>query len=155
MHPHFAEVVDSLHPSYRELLKMLPVTISTLPSNTPKSGIYLFTETSQHLYVGRSNRLRNRVRNHGAKGSTENVAAFAFKIARRSTGNVKATYKTDGSRKALMQQPEFVQAFQDAKARIRNMEVRFVEEPDQLRQAVLEMYISVVLETPFNDFDTH
>ena len=65
------------------------------------------------------------------------------------------TYKTDGSRKALMQQPEFVQEFEDAKTRIRHMEVRFVEEPDQLRQAVLEMYVSVALETPFNDFDTH
>lgn len=30
-----------------------------------------------------------------------------------------------------------------------------VEERDQLRQALLEIYVAVALETPFNDFDTH
>lgn len=155
MHPHFAEVVDSLHPSFTRLLEMLPVTTSTLPKDMPKSGIYLFTENGRHLYVGRSNRLRDRVRNHGSEGSKQNVAAFAFKIARRATGNTKATYKTEGSRKELMKQPEFVKAFQDAKARVSRMEVRFVEEANQLKQAVLEMYVCVALETPFNDFDTH
>jgi len=155
MHPHFAEVVDSLHPSFTRLLQMLPVTTSTLPKDTPKSGIYLFTENGRHLYVGRSNRLRDRVRNHGSVGSKQNVAAFAFKIARRTTGNTKATYKTEGSRKELMKQPEFVKAFNDAKTRVSRMEVRFVEEANQLKQSVLEMYVCVALETPFNDFDTH
>lgn len=155
MHPHFAKVVDSLHPSFLNLLDMSPVTTTTLPKDTPESGIYLFTEDGVHLYVGRSNRLRDRVRRHGAMTSKHNVAAFAFKMARRATGLVKATYKTEGSRKELVRQPHFVNEFQKAKARIRGMDVQFVEETDQLKQAVLEMYVSVVLNTPFNDFDTH
>jgi hypothetical protein len=35
------------------------------------------------------------------------------------------------------------------------MEYRYVEEIDQNRQALLEMYCAIVLETPFNDFSTH
>jgi len=35
------------------------------------------------------------------------------------------------------------------------MDVRYVEETDPLRQALLEIYVSIVLKTPYNDFDTH
>jgi hypothetical protein len=35
------------------------------------------------------------------------------------------------------------------------MELRFVEESNQRRQALLEIYAAVVLETPYNDFQTH
>jgi hypothetical protein len=29
------------------------------------------------------------------------------------------------------------------------------EEADALRQALLEIYVSIILKTPYNDFDTH
>jgi hypothetical protein len=51
--------------------------------------------------------------------------------------------------------PEFAEAFTAAKARIREMEYRYVEETDQNRQALLEIYSAVVLATPYNDFGTH
>ena len=35
------------------------------------------------------------------------------------------------------------------------MSVRYVSEPDPIRQALLEMYVSVSLATPHNDFDNH
>lgn len=35
------------------------------------------------------------------------------------------------------------------------MQLRYVEEPDPLRQALLEMYIAFVLRTPYNDFNNH
>ena len=54
-----------------------------------------------------------------------------------------------------MLNPDFVSAFSEAKTRIRNMEYRCVEEPDQNRQALLEIYCAVVLKTPYNDFKTH
>jgi hypothetical protein len=60
---------------------------------------------------------------------------------------------TSGSRKALCAEPEFGEAFKQAKARVRNMDVRFVEESDPTRQALLEIYASVVLRTKYNDFD--
>lgn len=54
-----------------------------------------------------------------------------------------------------MTDPEFVEAFVDAKQRISRMDVRYVEETHPLRQALLEMYVAVALNTPYNDFDTH
>jgi hypothetical protein len=35
------------------------------------------------------------------------------------------------------------------------MDFRFVSEPDPTRQCLLEVYVSVVHSTPYNDFDTH
>jgi len=35
------------------------------------------------------------------------------------------------------------------------MELGYVEEVDALRQTLLEIYVAVVLKTPYNDFDTH
>ena len=83
------------------------------------------------------------------------MAAFAFRLARESTGKLKATYTTKGSRAALMQEPSFREAFDMAKERIRAMEVRFVEEPDPVCQTLLEVYVAIALGTPYNDFETH
>ncbi len=35
------------------------------------------------------------------------------------------------------------------------MNVRYVLEPESMKQALLEMYVSVSLATPHNDFDNH
>ena len=155
MHPNFAKIIETLHPSLEELLKMPPCKASALSRKIPMSGVYLFTEKGIHLYVGRSNRLRSRIRRHGAINAGHNVATFAFKMARQDTGKMEASYRPEGSRENLLKDAEFAKAFDDAKARIREMEVRYVEEPDQRNQAVLEMYVAVALNTTFNDFETH
>ena len=122
----------------------------------PKSGIYLFTESGRHLYVGRSNRLRARYSLHCRPGSQHNQATFAFHLARKSTGRMTAAYRTgEGSRAGLILDPKFLTAFDNAKKRIRGMDYRYVEETDQNRQALLEIYCAVVLATPYNDFGTH
>jgi len=35
------------------------------------------------------------------------------------------------------------------------MEFRWVEEADQTKQALLELYCAISLNTEYNDFDTH
>ena len=86
---------------------------------------------------------------------TEREAAFAFKLAREATGFTKATYKkVAGSRIELAMDPEFIAAFTAAKARIKAMEYRWVEETDPTCQCLLEIYAAVTLGTPYNDFDT-
>ena len=155
MHEKFAGLAESLHPSFERLLAMEPLTTSTLPMDMPASGIYLLSEGETHLYVGRSNRMRSRLRRHGTPYSKHNVASFAFLIARESTGNTAASYKPEGSRAALIEEPAFADAFVAAKARVREMDARYVAETDQLRQALLEIYVHVVLDTPYNDFATH
>jgi len=155
MNPHFAEVIKILDPSFRRLLAMEPVTPVSLPKDMPKEGIYLFSEDRKHLYVGRSRNIRGRIARHSRPGATHRMAAFAFRLARETTGHLDASYKTEGSRSELIQYPDFHTAFDKAKTRIREMDVRFVEEVNPVRQALLEIYVAVSLHTPYNDFRTH
>jgi len=152
----FVAHVEALEPQLNRLLEMPPVKPERLPSKMPLKGVYMLSEGKFHLYVGRSNRIRGRIGNHSRPTATDRQAAFAFRLAREITGNVPATYKKGpGSRAALMKDPAFVDAFTSAKGRIRKMDLRFVEEVDPVRQALLEIYVAVVLETPHNDFDNH
>ena len=45
--------------------------------------------------------------------------------------------------------------FERAKQRVNSMDIRFVEETDAVRQALLEIYVALALEATFNDFDNH
>lgn len=154
--PSFVPYIEHLHTKMQVLVAMAPVTPVSLPSVMCKKGIYLLSEGNKHLYVGRSNEITARLLRHCRPGATHRMAAFAFRLAREATGNLKATYrKGAGSRAALALDPEFLRAFTEAKARIRRMSVRFVEETDPTKQALLEIYVSVVLQTPYNDFDNH
>jgi hypothetical protein len=77
-------------------------------------------------------------------------------LAREATGRTRASYRTGAdSRAGLMLDPVFAAAFSAVKERIRAMEFRYVEEADQNRQALLEIYSAIVLGTPYNDFGTH
>lgn len=155
MHPHFTAVVESLEPSFRRLISMRPVRFADLPKQIPRSGIYLFSEGPQHLYVGRSRNIHGRLRRQCRPSATHRMAAFAFRLARQATGHLNATYRSEGSRNALMEDPTFRASFEEAKARIRQMDIRFVAEDNPLRQCILEVYVAVALSTPYNDFDTH
>ena len=153
----FLPYLEQLDTKLMALVATAPHNPLALPLSICKRGVYLLTEADRHLYVGRSNQLRKRIGNHCRVSATENMAVFAFRLAREATGKTKAVYKrgSGGTRKELMLDPAFVQSFVKAKERIRSMQVRFVEEEDPVRQALLEVYVAVVLGTPYNDFDTH
>jgi hypothetical protein len=155
MHKRFKHYVESLHPSFERLMEMPPVKMSALPKHLPEKCVYLFSEGEETLYVGRTRRLRQRLRQHSVAGAQHNHAVFAFRLAREITGRLTATYSAEGSRGALCGDPQFAEAFSQAKTRVRQMDLRFVEQTDPLRQALLEIYVSVVLGTKYNDFDTH
>jgi len=156
MDPKFATLAEALAPKLECLLAMPPLRYGALPCDMPLSGVYLFTENDRHLYVGRSNVLKKRHGRHCRPGATHRQAAFAFQLAREVTGRTKASYRAgQDSREGLMSDSAFVAAFVAAKERIRAMDYRYVEESDQNRQALLEIYCAVVLSTPYNDFGTH
>jgi hypothetical protein len=149
----FKDMIDGLHRKYEDLMAMSPVTIGTTPNKCPIGGIYLFSENDAHLYAGRTKRkIKDRLKAHV---STADDCPFAWHLAREATGIKKATYKKDGSRSDLLSKPEFRQAYDSAKERIKRMEVRFVGEPNPLKQTLLEIYVAVVSEAKYNDFDTH
>ena len=118
------------------------------PKTCQEPEFYLFTEAGRHLYVGRSNNLRGRLGRHCRPGATYWQAAFAFQLAREVTGRTKATV----SRRS--RQPRWLDVRPGLCRSIRGcqMEYRYVEETDQNRQALLEIYCAVVLGTPYNDF---
>ena len=156
MHPNFAAVADALHDPFERLIGQEPRRANDPWPKHKVRGVYLFSEAGRHLYVGRTNDVRARYGRHCLPGAHYRMAAFAFRLAREATGQLKPTYKAGaGSRSGLAADPDFKAAFDAAKARLRDMDFRYVEEPDPVRQCVLEIYCAVALETPYNDFDNH
>jgi hypothetical protein len=138
-----------------ELFSRGPFTRDTLPKAMPQRGVYLFTEHGRHLYVGRTNTLRNRIACHCRPSASHGTAPFAFRLAKEKCGVGKATYRKGSGRADIAKTPEMDREFRAAKAHVRAMQVRFVEETDPIRQMLLEVYVAVVHKTPYNDFDNH
>ena len=161
MNKQFEKHIESLVPSFAALLAMQPVMVDKLPKVMPTKGIYLFSSKLAHsveecfLYVGRTNNIRTRVQIHCRPSSGHNSATFAFRMTRSSTGNTKASYSAKGSRQHLLEDENFKTTFDQKKKAIRYMNLRFVAEDDPVRQALLEMYVALSLNTPHNDFENH
>jgi len=152
MNERFRELVTRLEPKLQSLLAVPPVKIDTLPRTMPASGVYLFSEGAEHLYVGRRKRLRARLRYHASDQYF--AASFAFMLARETTGFTQPTYTKRGSRAELQTNAKFRAAFRQARERIASMDVRFVDEPDPVGQALLEIYAAMALHTQYNKFET-
>ena len=150
---HFDSVIRNVRGKYAELMASPKYTVSGLPKEMPDPGIYVFSEQGKTLYVGRTNRLRKRLQNHTS--NSHNKATFAFLLARHDTGNLKATYKPEGSRPHLLQDVTFRAAFDAARQRIRETTVQFVEEADPIKQSILEIFVAIQTEAEFNNFDNH
>jgi len=155
MNTAFKEHTDALPGLFDRLLAAEPVRVGEFPSSLPACGVYVLSENGTYLYVGRSNRLRERMRDHGNPSSPQTKSAFAFRLAREATGQINASYRPKGSRRDLMRDPEFSAEFVKAKARVSLMEMRCIEVTDPMRQALLEMYAALALETPYNSFRNH
>lgn len=83
---HFEDVIAKM-PKYLQELQSCQViaknsngTLS--PALHTDSGIYVFYENGQPMYVGRSDRLGERLHEHSRPSSGETSASFAFNIAR-------------------------------------------------------------------------
>ena len=150
MNTRFAKCLRELQPKSKKLEGMMPFKMDALPKNIPKAGVYLFSERGRHLYVGRSSNIRGRLRNHCRRH--HNAASFAFLLARKKTGNLKPTYKREGSRAHLMSQATFRTAFFSQIERVKRMDIRFVKERNPWRRMLLEAYVAIELKTPYNKF---
>lgn len=135
MHAHFEAIISDFEKKLADLLASEAYSFGQVPIGIPKAGVYLFTENGRHLYVGRSNRLRERYFLHCRAGSQHNQASFAYKLAREELGLGKASSLLAGSRAAIAASEPFTPAFDAAKARIRSMEYRFFGEPSQVSLA--------------------
>jgi predicted GIY-YIG superfamily endonuclease len=148
----FRESVRKMPKLLRSLEESEAIEIAEVTSTIPKSGVYVFYENSRPIYVGRSNNMRTRLRQHGRESSGHNQATFAFMLAKEQ---MKVDKKASITRGQLEQAPGFKKAFYEARRRVREMKIRFIPIDDQIDQALFEIYAALALGTPYNDFGTH
>jgi hypothetical protein len=153
--PFFSMIVESLAPKLARLMDTVPVRYGELPREPPLQGVYLFTERGRHLYVGRSNNLRDRYDRHWRANLGQREAEFVIALAREETGRVTAYQVNRQRRGQLTLDSAFAATLVAAKERVKAMEFRFVEENDQTRQALLEIYCAIALQAPYNSFMSH
>jgi len=149
----FDSVILDVRQKFADLQASPKHQVAHLPRGSLGAGIYMFSENGHVLYVGRTNNLRKRLQYHTR--NNHNQATFAFLLARHKTGNLKASYKTKGSRQDLLEDHAFRAAFDASRDRIRQMDVQFVQETDPIKQTVLEVFAAFETKAQFNDFDNH
>lgn len=116
----------------------------------PKQGVYVLYEGGKPVYVGPSNRLRDRIREHGADSSDRHSATFAVKLLRKKLNQPKG--------KAADLVKDNAEEYRKQRMRVRNMTFRAVEIKGQLEQTLFEVYAILEFRTHdlgYNDFDTH
>ena len=149
----FDEVIGKL-PIFLNRLRSSPALNRNSLGRVPKSGIYAFYEEEIPIYVGRSNRLRERLFEHSRPSSTHNSSTFAFNLAVEEA-------KKQGfdlplmPRETLQHDPQFRELYSRAKERVSRMDIRVVEVTDPIDQTVFEVYAALELETPYNTFENH
>ena len=118
-------------------------------SYAPQNGVYVFYENSHPMYVGRSNNMRNRIREHGADSSDRYSATFAFKLLRQALNDPKG--------RAEDIERDHKDEYRQQRKRVRAMTFQAVAITDQLEQTLFETYAIIEMGTApkYNDFETH
>jgi len=121
--PHLLEQLDSSPALDRSNLRSLP-----------KRGVYVFHEGETPVYVGRSNRMKDRILRHGRPSSGRETATFAFNLAKERAK--QKGIDVSKPRAQLARDPCFGDLFSDAKQRVSGMSVRAVEIKDPIGQTL-------------------
>jgi len=105
----FNQLVAKLPELLMELKSKPFITRDNL-AGIPQKGVYIFYENGKALYVGRSNRLKQRIQQHGRRSSMHNSASFAFRLAKEmmARGQDILSYIT---RRELETAPGFAEPF--------------------------------------------
>jgi hypothetical protein len=152
MNNEFTELVDQL-PSLLEQLPNSPLKPWGNLGSLPQKGIYVFFERGHPVYVGRTNRMGDRIKEHGRRSSIRNSATFAFKLAREAAKRKEIDLSKQ--RVELAKDPNFAKLFSEAKERVSRMSVRVIDIDGPIIQTLFEVYAAIALKTKYNDFDTH
>ena len=149
---------------FGEYIRRMPILLNELRGNPllnrnelediPRSGVYVFYREGNPLYVGRSNRLKERIQEHGRPSSDHYSATLAFNMAKEKV-NYKRNEHRLTTRNELEKVPGFEKAFFLARKQVAEMQVKVIEIEDQITQALFEIYAALTLNTKYNDFGTH
>ncbi|MCD4810312.1 MAG: GIY-YIG nuclease family protein [Methanosarcinales archaeon] len=152
MNAKFEEMINQFSDLMQQLVDY-PLRQRNSLGDIPKKGIYVFYENNKPIYVGRSNRMKDRIQEHGRKSSYHNSATFAFILAKEIANEQAIDIKKN--RDALESDSTFGNIFLKQKERVSRMNVRVIEINDPITQTIFEVYVSMELNTEYNDFDTH
>ena len=150
--------------NFGEYIRRMPILLNELKGtpllnrnelkDIPRSGVYVFYGESNPLYVGRSNRLKERIQEHGRPSSDHYSATLAFNMAKERV-NFNRNKRRLATRNELEKAPGFKKAFFLTKKQVAEMQVKVIEIEDQIAQALFEICAALTLNTKYNDFGTH
>lgn len=151
----------------------MPALLDALKSDTlrdrgsigklPKRGIYVFYESGKPIYVGRTNRMKRRIVEHGSQSATK-AATFAYLMAKKeleAKGTVpEAKSGKPSSRITNADVKKHPHIIREARKRVGKMQFRVVEITDPIEQTLFEVYAALQLGTTreqggYNDFENH
>lgn len=146
----FDSAIDDVKRDLRRLIEMEPFRLDTRPSPVPKElpGVYVLYESDRPLYVGRGRDVRQRLANH--RSSSVTAASFTVKLARIAAKTPSKYTSATKAENLLTINSTFQAAFKSARARILDMQVRYVDteyDDHDVRQALLEIYAASELGT--------
>jgi hypothetical protein len=121
--------------------------------DVPQRGAYVLYEHGKPIYVVRSNRLGDRLLEHGRPSSSHNSVPFAFNLAKGEAA--RRGINISQARNELERVLAFKGLFTAAKKRVAAMKIRSVRIDSPVMQTLFEVYAALALQTPYNDFDTH
>jgi len=149
---------------FGEYIRRMPILLNELRGtpllnrseleDIPRYGVYVFYREGNPLYVGRSNRLKKRIQEHGRPSSGHYSATLAFSMAKERV-NFNRNKRRLATRNELEKASGFKKAFFLARKQVAEMQVKVIEIEDQITQALFEIYAALTLNTKYNDFGTH
>jgi hypothetical protein len=151
MNERFQKIIDTF-PTLMDRLNNSPFITKNEFSNVPKKGIYVFYENNLPIYVGRTNRMRNRLKEHCQQSSGHESATFAFNLAKEKAKDTLINLSQ--RRKDLQKDPLFSRIYTEEKERVSIMKIKVIEIEDPIVQTLFEVYAHLELKTK-NDFKTH
>jgi len=151
MNERFRKIIETF-PAKMEHLNQSPFITKNELDNVPKMGIYVFYEEDRPVYVGRSERLKARLREHSQQSSGHMSATYAFNIAKKEAK--ESGIDTRKRRIDLERDPEFAPIYKQAKERISKMQIRVIGIEDPVEQTLFEVYAHLELGTD-NEWGTH
>jgi len=149
----FDQIIAKM-PKLLKELKSKPFLTRDSLVDIPRQGVYVFYESREALYAGRSNRMKERIQEHSRQSSDNYSATFALRLAKEEYGRNHVILKSV-TNKDLLNISEFKSLFSKAKERVAGMEIRVLKSEHQVEQTLLEIYAALALNTRYNDFGTH
>ena len=147
----FEKIINTYPALMEKLNKSNYITREDL-KKVPDRGIYVFYDGKKPIYVGRSERMRSRLKEHSQQSSGQTSATFAFNLAKSRAK--KLGIDITRNRKILEQDPHFSPIYKEEKTRVSKMKFKVIRINNPIKQTLFEVYASIELKTK-QDWGTH